>query len=1244
MVSRPPLSHRVRKNASDAVCFCQTHVHTVFNCRVVLLFVSLLLAIEIAFLGMYLFWSFLSSAASTTYSFDTSSDFTFDSSLIEVTSGVARLKALDQTDDDNSSSGFNGGTHSGTTYDSSLSAVTKSVADTSAGTFTSRAMDVATSTSWTSLAWVPSQPFWKELPSTSTIETAYAAGNADMTGNLLLNHFNEPAGATSFLDASAHFVTSSCSGSTCPTAGATGRFGNGLSFDGSNDYVGYGDVTATESLSAFTAETWINPTNATGKNLFQSYVEKWSTSSTMATSSFATFDMTTLNANAKGFQSGIFDGRYVYFVPRSTDTSNTASGLLARYDTQSSFSGSGSYSFFDMATVSPSSTGFKAAVFDGRYVYFVPNATDATLSTVNGQITRYDTQSSFSSASSYATFDTSQVNANSKGFLAGAFDGRYVYFIPNTLSSTVKSGQITRYDTQSSFTASASYTFFDMTTVDASARGFAGAIFDGRYLYLTPLSNGSPIARYDTQSSFSDSSSYGFFHASSINANAMGYVGGVFDGRYVYFIQDLAISGGGGLLTRYDTQSSFADSSAYTITDLTTINSTLTGFVGGIFDGRYVYLVPFANSSNGKTVRYDTLNSFSDTASYSYWDLSGGSGTIARSDGAVFDGRYIYFVPDLVAPVTFSGNIIRYDTTGGGNASYALRAMHGGDGLSSSLPGITVLLNTSVGIYTVSDWQSRSASAWHHVAMTYDGSALNLYVDGLLSKTTTASGSIADSSIALTLGAFNGGSSKTFNGSLDETALYSRALSATDVLNHYRRGANRLKFQVRSCSDGVCASGTFIGPDGTNATFYTELLNQTTSTPSLSLNSVTNNRALQYRATLETDNASYLPQIKSVTVGPTHYSPAWPSIQPTTGVAYSSIQEVTQTLGSNNQGTVRYQFSPDGSSWYYWSGSGWTSATTNTQSNVIGDLNPALTFFAPQVGPGRLFFRAFLVNTTGTQATELDALNINSLISTSGGGGGTVNPTLPPLVAQLQINNGAATTTTSTVQLVFSHDPQGPRIVYSSLSNTSTFEGAGLQPFQATRTWDVCPATPATTSTAIAPLCPAGIYPIFARLFTDYGVSALVSSQIYYHPPQKNEVPTSTPPDVGGGSPEEISSTSTAIAATTTTMNFSSVEEEQGLRSAKILFTGIWSMGSQGKEVKGLQKFLNDNGFVLAKTDSGSPGKETTYFGLRLSTALRGFQIFFRKEIFDSTRPSGLGIFGPRTRRFINRLRNASSR
>ena len=68
---------------------------------------------------------------------------------------------------------------------------------------------------------------------------------------------------------------------------------------------------------------------------------------------------------------------------------------------------------------------------------------------------------------------------------------------------------------------------------------------------------------------------------------------------------------------------------------------------------------------------------------------------------------------------------------------------------------------------------------WHHVAGTYDGATLRLYVDGVLQSSRAATGAIPTGTSPVSIGARN--ATATWNGSLDEFRLYNTALTAAQV-------------------------------------------------------------------------------------------------------------------------------------------------------------------------------------------------------------------------------------------------------------------------------------------------------------------------------------------------------------------------------------------------------------------------------------------------------------------------------
>lgn len=74
---------------------------------------------------------------------------------------------------------------------------------------------------------------------------------------------------------------------------------------------------------------------------------------------------------------------------------------------------------------------------------------------------------------------------------------------------------------------------------------------------------------------------------------------------------------------------------------------------------------------------------------------------------------------------------------------------------------------------------------WHHLAARYDGTRMTLYLDGMRSPTEYAQmGTINPDGAALTLGAFDNGHC---HGMIDEFRLYRRALSGSEIRDHYKK-------------------------------------------------------------------------------------------------------------------------------------------------------------------------------------------------------------------------------------------------------------------------------------------------------------------------------------------------------------------------------------------------------------------------------------------------------------------------
>lgn len=86
-------------------------------------------------------------------------------------------------------------------------------------------------------------------------------------------------------------------------------------------------------------------------------------------------------------------------------------------------------------------------------------------------------------------------------------------------------------------------------------------------------------------------------------------------------------------------------------------------------------------------------------------------------------------------------------------------------------------------------WQKLSApypgiNQWHHLAATYDGYYMRIYLDGKLSASKLAEGTITTNANDLLLGWQQGFDQEYFEGKIDEARLWNRALNQCEIINN----------------------------------------------------------------------------------------------------------------------------------------------------------------------------------------------------------------------------------------------------------------------------------------------------------------------------------------------------------------------------------------------------------------------------------------------------------------------------
>lgn len=281
--------------------------------------------------------------------------------------------------------------------------------------------------------------------------------------------------------------------------------------------------------------------------------------------------------------------------------------------------------------------------------------------------------------------------------------------------------------------------------------------------------------------------------------------------------------------------------------------------------------------------------------------------------------------------------------------------------------------------WTVFSNNTAVTGSWYHVVGVLNSGTMYIYINGV-QQTNTQSGVTLysldrDTLIGRWYSNYNG---YYFDGTIDEIAVWNRSLSATEILDIYKRGTLRLKYQVRSGTASP-PTGDFIGPDGTTGDYYDELDNSTLTTPSFNLTNISDNQYFQYKTYFETDNPSYTPELKSVTIGPTHYTSSNPAVSNNTGITYSKLTSFTEVPGTGNQGSTGYQISNNNTDWYYWTGLKWekeTSAGHPSQTNTASIISANIGTFQESVGTGDFYFKAFLASDS-TQQVEIDSIKLD---------------------------------------------------------------------------------------------------------------------------------------------------------------------------------------------------------------------------------------------------------------------------
>lgn len=213
------------------------------------------------------------------------------------------------------------------------------------------------------------------------------------------------------------------------------------------------------------------------------------------------------------------------------------------------------------------------------------------------------------------------------------------------------------------------------------------------------------------------------------------------------------------------------------------------------------------------------------------------------------------------------------------------------------------------------DREIRWFNTWNHIAATWEGSTMTLYVNGEVAGTnsTVTENTLENNNQNLYIGNSKIREFQDVVGYLDEMAIWKRQLSAAEIASLYRRGSSGLEFQVRACDNPDCTGVEWVGPNGSPAWFdiadTTDRERIVFDLSSLELNA----RYFQYRSRVSALEPTLIqPGFSRVEVRPSDDNLFDLVLENT--LNYETIEGINATVSDD----VRFQISVDGGeTWLY---------------------------------------------------------------------------------------------------------------------------------------------------------------------------------------------------------------------------------------------------------------------------------------------------------------------------------------
>jgi len=431
----------------------------------------------------------------------------------------------------------------------------------------------------------------------------------------------------------------------------------------------------------------------------------------------------------------------------------------------------------------------------------------------NGNLALLDTLAFSDTMSDYYS-DVKQVDADTWAMCYShynSYDGWLVTFEMN--DSGWLGSEIEKYEFDTTYQWDCS---MDFVYDNILAVAYRGVDADGWLKTMEVLDNGSISAVIDSlefDTADIDAPSVQSFYNGQLT---IAYSNSGYDGQ----ITNVLINNDGTIEEEY-TDFEFSGNNDYADPNIFQIADNIFGVIGrNAFGFDHAHIYTFYATEDGGIV---SINNY---FLQNYDDLGRESINIAKIDDNLFAYTWSDGGLDMhlgVIEIFSNNNIKKTD-------SY---------GITASQSGAYGFLNDNVlGSSNI------DRSGWNHVALTYNGSQGFLYVNGIEEDQINTTETLNQNSNSFFIG-------DVFTGQNDEVALFSRALTSAEILEHYERGAMRINMSYRFCSDATCSGNE-------------EFLNSTQNSP---LTIEQTGQYFQFKGMLDSETDDYTPKLVNATIG-----------------------------------------------------------------------------------------------------------------------------------------------------------------------------------------------------------------------------------------------------------------------------------------------------------------------------------------------------------------------------------------